>query len=94
MESESNYSGHLFTGDSLSYHNNQQFSARDRDNDEWSDNCAEFKHGRFWHHDCDKANLNGKYLRNGVIIWHGVTWLSWKNTWYSMKRAEMKIKPT
>ena len=66
MESLLNYSGHikkiLFTGDSLSYHNNQQFLTRDRDNDEWSDNCAELKHGRFWHHDCGRAHLSYSLL--------------------------------
>ena len=78
----------------MSYHNNQQFSTKDRDNDgRSSSNCAQLYHGPFWHGNCHHANLNGEYLRNGAISGRGVGWVFWKNSWYSMKRVEMKIKP-
>ena len=84
----------LFTGDSLSYHNNAQFTTKDRDNDAWlSVNCAERHHEAFWYKHCAWANLNGEYLRNGAINLTGVVWYDWKNNRYSMKRVEMKIKP-
>ena len=84
----------LCTGDSLSYHDNQQFSTKDRDNDDSSSrNCVREHHGPFWHRSCGLANFNGEYLRNGAISYRGVGWVPWKNSWYSMKRVEMKIKP-
>ena len=91
----------LFTDDSLSYHNNRQFSAKDRDNDGWPPhNCAEERHGAFWYNDgqnsfktCAYANLNGEYLRNGTTSGISVFWWHWKRSVYSVKRVEMKIKP-
>ena len=80
-------------GDSLSYQNNQQFSTKDRDNDKWvGGHCAQLHHGAWWYDECKHSNLNGKYLSNGQIDWIGVVWRYWKNSGYSMKRAEMKIK--
>ena len=83
----------LFTGDALSSHNNRQFTTKDRDNDEASGHCAEREHGAFWYYHCARANVNGEYLRNGTINIRGVWWWHWKNSWYSVKRVEMKIKP-
>ena len=83
----------LFIGDSMSYHNNRQFSTKDRDNDGLSRNCAQLHHGPFWHGRCGNANLNGEYLRNGAISRRGLNWFHWKGSWYSVKRVEMKIKP-
>ena len=78
----------------MSYNNNRQFSTKDRDNDEQpSINCAERWHGAFWYRTCGFANLNGEYLRNGAISSRGVGWFHWKNSWYSVKKVEMKIKP-
>ena len=83
----------LFTGDSMSYHNNKQFSTKDQDNDERSsDNCAVQYHGGFWYRNCHHTNLNGEYLRNGASSAAGVRWWHWKRN-YSMKQVEMKIKP-
>ena len=75
-------------------HNYQQFTTEDRDNDRSSShNCAQLHHGPFWHGNCARANLNGKYLRNGVVNSRGVNWYYWKSSWYSVKQVEMKIKP-
>ena len=80
-------------GYSLNWENNLSFSTKDRDNDKWSDgHCAQQRHGAWWYNACG-SSLNGDYLRNGQINATGVTWYYWKNNYYSMKRAEMKIKP-
>ena len=84
----------LYTGDALNYHNNQPFSTKDRDNDEWPGvNCADTRHGGFWYRSCALANLNGEYLGKGVHRIPGVWWNDWKAYHYSLKRVEMKIKP-
>ena len=49
-------------GDSLSYHNNMEFSTYDNDNDAESDgNCAADRGGANWWKDCGHNNINGKY---------------------------------
>ena len=76
------------------YHNNQQFTTKDRDNDERSDvNCAIDYHGAWWYGDCYESNLNGKYFRGGQIEYQGVTWFSWKKDYQSLKGVIMKIRP-
>ena len=78
----------------MSYSNNQEFSTKDQDNDNWlSVNCAEERHGAFWYGSCGLVNLNGEYVRNGASSYRGVGWQYWKNNDYSMKRVEMKIRP-
>ena len=78
----------------MNYQNNRQFSTKDRDNDDYSsDKCAEYRHGGFWYNACAHANLNGEYLRNGMISKRGINWSAWKKSYYSLKRVEMKIKP-
>ncbi|XP_022088665.1 microfibril-associated glycoprotein 4-like [Acanthaster planci] len=77
-------------GDSLSYHNNQVFTTKDRDNDKWSsDNCAVMRKGAWWYDGCNYSNLNGKY---GSMSSDGIVWGTWKGYSYSMKRTEMKMK--
>ena len=84
----------LFAGDALSYYHDQQFSTKDRDNDESNRNCATVRQGAFWYGRCEYyyANLNGEYLGNVTIDGLGVTWWMWKRH-YSLKQMEMKIKP-
>jgi hypothetical protein len=81
-------------GDSLSYHNNTQFSTKDKDNDKWSSNCAEEFKGAWWYKYCHRSNLNGRYL-NGPHQSEadGVNWYSWKGHYYSLKFTEMKLRP-
>ena len=84
------------TGDSLDYHNGQQFSTKDRENDDaWSGgNCAVDYHGAWWYHFlCGVSNLNGKYRNVGPGDETGLSWWHWKRSHYSMKRASMKIRP-
>ncbi len=81
--------------DSLSYHNNRQFSTKDRDNDADGGNCAQTYHGAWWYRDCHHSNRNGPYL-NGTTTEYarGVIWYHWKGDYYSLKTSEMKIRPT
>ena len=80
-------------GDSLGYHRGSAFSTKDRDNDSDSgSNCALGAKGAWWYSNCFWCNLNGLYL-HGKISYKGVAWYHWKNSWYSMKRSEMKIRP-
>lgn len=81
-------------GDSLSMHAGMPFSAKDRDNDIWEKHCAVVYKGAWWYYRCHNSNLNGLYL-NGKNSQNaqGVTWRTWRTQSYSVKRAEMKIKP-
>ncbi len=84
------------TGDAFKYQRNKPFTTMDADYDDSSSlNCAVDRKGGFWFQSCGHANLNGLYL-NGALsgdqIYHGIRWHDWKAN-YSMKRAEMKIRP-
>ena len=79
-------------GDSLGYHRGQAFTTKDRDNDNNSDNCASHYKGGWWYNSCHQSNLNGLYL-NGKTDSSGMSWYHWKNSHYSVKRSEMKIRP-
>ena len=81
-------------GDSLSFHRGSPFSTKDRDNDGLSNNCATRFKGAWWYERCHESNLNGLYHRGRHSSYaDGVNWFHWKGHHYSVKRAEMKIKP-
>ena len=89
------------TGDSLSsLHNGQGFSTFDVDNDDNpGGNCANSYHGGWWYGRCHHSNLNGIYYQGGDYTGasdrvDGVEWYHWKLRFYSMKKVEMKIRPT
>ena len=82
-------------GDSLSYHRGSPFSTKDQDNDNWSKgSCAADRKGAWWYNACSYSSLNGLYHHgkhsSGA---DGVNWHHWKGSFYSAKRAEMKIRP-
>ncbi|KAI8490946.1 Fibrinogen C domain-containing protein 1 [Branchiostoma belcheri] len=90
-----NYKLHIGTysgtaGDSLSFHRGQQFSTKERDNDDSpTSSCAQDYKGAWWYEGCYQSNLNGLYqLRTSA----GVIWYHWKG-YNSLKRTEMKIRP-
>jgi len=92
------YSG--TAGDSLSVHRGMAFSTKDRDNDNEHSSqardrhCARFYKGAWWYRSCHHSNLNGRYLKGKHSSYaDGVNWYHWKGHHYSVKRAEMKIKP-
>ena len=84
---------YFIAGDSLSHHNNQRFTTKDSDNDQWSGNCAITFTGAWWYRYCHRSNLNGMYFRDGQVNPEGIAWRSWKNTYYSLKAVQMKIRP-
>ncbi|KAL9974096.1 hypothetical protein ACROYT_G011097 [Oculina patagonica] len=86
------YSG--TAGDSLAYHRGFAFTTKDQDNDRSSGNCALEAKGGWWYNSCRHANLNGLY-HHGQHSGNadGVHWKHWKGYYYSVKRAEMKIRP-
>ncbi|XP_073233130.1 fibrinogen C domain-containing protein 1-like isoform X1 [Porites lutea] len=86
------YSG--TAGDSLGRHRGYGFTTKDRDNDSWNQNCASRFKGAWWYSDCIISSLNGVYLHGKHSkSWEGMVWVSWKGANYSVKRAEMKIRP-
>nr|KAG5697268.1 hypothetical protein BaRGS_031264 [Batillaria attramentaria] len=62
-------------GDSLSYHDGQQFSTPDADHDTSPGSCAVSSHGAWWYRDCYRSNLNGEYKHNSSAP--GMDGLSW-----------------
>ena len=96
--SVSGYQSASTAGDSLTYrHNGQRFSTPDRDNDAaTSFDCTVYHHAPWWHKSCYYSLLTGKYYTSGGP-WntapHGVTWYHWKGWYYSLRIAEMKIRP-
>ena len=82
----------MTAGDSLGYHRGMSFSTKDRDNDKSSAKCAFVYTGAWWYNNCYHSNLNGLYL-NRKVDPKGVTWYYWKNSQYSVKISEMKIRP-
>ncbi|KAK3093001.1 hypothetical protein FSP39_009863 [Pinctada imbricata] len=92
------YSGDA--GDAMNKHNGHKFSTKDVDNDkvvkELGGSCAKRFSGAGWYYKCYQNNLNGKYYRNGDIpekLYDGITWKPWTGPNYSLKQAEMKIRP-
>ncbi|XP_035671209.1 microfibril-associated glycoprotein 4-like [Branchiostoma floridae] len=82
-------------GDSLTVHDGKPFSTKDRDNDEDSISCAQTYKGAWWYESCHGSNLNGLYhLGTHESRADGVNWYNWKGYNYSLKRTEMKIRPT
>ncbi|KAG9462623.1 hypothetical protein GDO78_013705 [Eleutherodactylus coqui] len=79
-------------GDSLNSQNKMSFSTQDDDRDEFAGNCAVIYSGASWYNNCQKANLNGLYLKGrNYQFAKGMTWKSWKGQYYSLKASEMKI---
>ncbi|RUS74987.1 hypothetical protein EGW08_017254 [Elysia chlorotica] len=76
------------TGDSLVRHRNKPFSTYDRDNDDWSDNCAMDYHGAWWYESCHDSNLNGKW---GEAVDKGPRWSHLSNA-DPVSFSEMKIR--
>ena len=74
--------------------NGMPFSTRDRDNDEWSSNCASDRRGAWWYNRCAHSNLNGLYL-SGQSNSDGVTWYYFNATAgnsNTIRYSDMKLK--
>ena len=88
----SGYSG--TAGDSLNYHNEAEFSTRDRDNDSDGSSCSNIIDGNgWWFKACLRSNLNGPYICGDVQkTWVGVTWNTFRGSSHSLKYTEMKMR--
>ncbi|XP_022102332.1 ficolin-2-like [Acanthaster planci] len=86
------YSG--TAGDAMANHDNQPFTTKDRDNDNWgTKNCAKEYHSAWWHNSCYYASLNGDYLGGNTDSYgKGVVWYQWKGYYYSLRTSEMKFR--
>ena len=95
--SVSGYQSASTAGDSLTNQNGQRFTTPDRDNDAWSSSCAVHHHGPWWHWSCYDSLLTGKYYTSGgpwnTVSAHGINWTHWKGRYYSLRYADMKIRP-
>ena len=81
-------------GDSLSYDRGMKFSAKDQDNDDSDDHhCAQMRKGGWWYKYWSKANLNGEYLKGDSWKSSGITWHTFRGSFYSLKKVEMKLRP-
>ena len=74
------------------HHNGQKFSTPDAGHTD----CAVQFHGSWWYRDCYSSLLTGKYFTGGGPRYsrpHGINWASWKGWTYSLRYADMKIRP-
>ncbi|XP_049548248.1 fibrinogen-like protein A [Anopheles darlingi] len=83
------YSG--TAGDSLEYHKEMKFSTADRDNDQYSTNCAIDYEGAWWHKSCHLSHLNGRYLN--VHSDKAISWYYFQNNRRGMSFSRMMIRP-
>ena len=83
------------TADDSLYRNNKKFfCTKDRSNLPVQDeNPAHFLGGGWWYHIDTRTNLNGRYLVN-VVGLDGMYWGSWAGILRSLKRSEMKLRPS
>ena len=83
----------FISGDSLKLHNGRPFTTKDRDNDNFSDNCAIWGVGAWWYQSCSSSNLNGEYLKGTYSdTYKGIHWSTWKGHTTSMKMTTMMMR--
>ena len=79
------------TTDPMAYHNGMNFTTKDNDNDQWSNNCAIDHYGRntpaggWWYKACSYIQANTLYNHSSAIYLN--------RQWHSLPFIEMKIRP-
>ena len=94
--SVSGYRSASTAGDSLTPNSGERFSTPDRDNDISPAHCTTVTHAPWWHDDCYYAILTGKYYASPgprSLEPLGIVWYHWKGWHYSLRAADMKIRP-
>ena len=81
--------------DAMAYHNNQQFSTYDNDNDRYGENCSFNYQGGWWYVSCYLSNLNGPHIQPSIPGISSSAKLMWNNGNgnHDISHAEMKIRP-
>eukprot|EP00795_Rhopilema_esculentum_P014860 gene14860-5984_t len=85
----SGYTGN--SGDSLTSHNNAQFSAKDADHDSWYFNCATTNQAAWWYKSCFDSSLNSAYPTGSGGQFNQMTWLN-DLGYGTIKFSEMKVR--
>ena len=79
------------------YHNNMQFSTKDRDNDRKSGgSCVNVRgFGGFWYNYCSRITPTNRRCGNADCSDWGerIRWIAWRGTWYSLKNIQMMFRP-
>ena len=83
------------------YHNNQQFTTYDQDNDAYSDNCIihhNFEFGGFWYNSCTRVTPTNTYcpVSNCGLYYLHIRYQSWRMDigTYSLKKIKLMMRPT
>ena len=83
--------------DAMAYHNGNQFSTYDQDNDnEGARNCAAFYKGGWWYNSCYSSNLNGPHVQPPASLGgNHNSRLRWRDgsSFLYVPYTEMKIRP-
>ena len=89
------------TSSGFLYHNNQQFTTYDQDNDAYAaENCiyaASFPYfGGFWYNDCSTVRPTNTYCGSaacGDNAFAYLYWKAWRGTTYSLMKLSMRMRP-
>ncbi len=73
-------------GDAMATSNNMLFSTKDRDNDLYTNRCAQETKGGWWFYKCGHARLTGRDTSSSRFMWK--TWTGHE----VLSAAEMKIR--
>ena len=83
-------------GDGFLYHNNQQFTTYDQDNDPHTGNCVTGSTwGGFWYNACAAVRPTNTYCgaASCASYYEHMIWKVWRGSNYSLKAIKMMMRP-